>query len=391
MMQRNALFLMFLGLAGCSGRASTSSAPPNDAGVKEASAKRDAGHHPEDAGMKETGARDAAPVHDGNPPDGGPVKPFDAAAAAWTWVDVPGATCADGTATGFAINPSITPSDGVLIFMEGGGACWDGTSCWGPASTAFYVQTGYTQLTFETDPQVSAIYLLDRTAPNNPFAGKNLVYIPYCTGDVFSGNRVASLSYLGVPHDTHFVGYENVTLFIDQVNTTFPGTQRVWLAGDSAGGFGAAVNFQHVQEAMPGARVDVLDDSGQPVAPAPGRWAMWTSAWNAQLPAACSGCSTDVGAFVDYYRMKYPGHRFGLISYEYDVVISPFMAITEAQFQSELYTLAGQIDASWPDARYFVLPGMSHVGLLSAATNPALTSWISAMVTDDPTWGSSKP
>ena len=69
--------------------------------------------------------------------------------------------CADGSQTGFAINPAPTPSNDALIFLEGGGACWDGTTCWGPVSTAFYVATGYGEAAFETDPQLPAIYLLD--------------------------------------------------------------------------------------------------------------------------------------------------------------------------------------------------------------------------------------
>jgi hypothetical protein len=317
------------------------------------------------------------------------VPPLDASAGAWTWVDVPGSSCADGTPTGFAINPAPAGSPGLLLFLEGGGACWDATTCWGPVSTAFYVQTGYDQLAFETDPQVAAIYLLDRANPANPFAAMNMVYVPYCTGDVFAGNRVTTLSYLGIGHETHFVGYENLGLYLEYVRSTFPGANRVWLAGDSAGGFGAALNFDHVQRALPNARVDVLDDSGQPIEPAPGLWSTWTAAWNVQLPQGCTACATSVGAFVDEYRTLYPGHRFGLVSYEYDTVISTFMGLSLPQFQTELYGLAAHVDATWPDARYFVLPGASHVGLL--LPTPALVSWVQAMVTDSPSWASSKP
>jgi len=379
-----------LGALACSGGPSNTSQTGHDAGDAASHAKKeDAGAH--DAAVhRDVNTIEAPPVPDAGSRDAAPaVPPLDASTGAWTWVDVPGSSCADGSPTGFAINPSPTPSDGLLIFLEGGGACWDGTSCWGPVSTAFYVATGYDQLAFETDPQVAAIYLLDRSNAANPFAGKNLVYVPYCTGDVFVGNLVTSLSYLGIAHETHFVGYENLSLFLEYVNATFPSTTRVWLSGDSAGGFGAALNFEHVQNAMPHARVDVLDDSGQPVAPAPGRWSMWIDAWNAQLPAACPACRTDVGAFVDYYETTYPSHRFGLISYEYDIVISPFMDITTTQFQTELYALAARMDSSWPNGHYFIVPGASHVGLL--APSAALEAWVTAMVTDDPSWASSKP
>jgi len=376
--------LLLVALAACSeGAARTTTGAPQDASVKDAKTAVDV------VEMRDVNAVTAPPVPDAGGEAGPTVPGIDAATATWTWVDVPGSACADGSQTGFAINPSPTPSNGVLIFLEGGGACWDATSCWGPVSTAFYVQTGYTQLAFETDPQVAAIYLLDRTNAANPFQGMNIVYIPYCTGDVFAGNAVTALSYLGVDHVTHWVGYENLSLYLDYIRSTFPSTSRVWLAGDSAGGFGAAINFEHVQHALPSTRVDVLDDSGQPIEPAPGRWTQFITAWNAQLPSGCPGCQTDPGAFVDYYNSTYPTHRFGLISYEYDIVISPFMDISLTTFQRELYALAAHMDTSWPDGHYFIIPGSSHVGLLAPSSE--LMAWVTAMVTDDPTWASSKP
>jgi hypothetical protein len=374
---------------------SCSSSASHIASNVDASVDHDANvtEHPDakDAEAKRDVATIEAPKPvDAGVPDAPPkVLGLDASPAAWTWVDVPGAKCADGTATGFAINPAPSPSTDTLIFLEGGGACWDATTCWGPVSTAFYVQTGYDELAFQTDPQVAAIYLLDRANTNNPFVGKNIVYVPYCTGDVFAGDRETSLDYLGVSHDTHFVGYENLSLFLEYVNSTFPSTTRVWLAGDSAGGFGAALNFEHVQAAMPNARVDVIDDSGQPIEPAAGLWSTWTTAWNVQVPPGCAGCDTSVGAFVDYYRVKYPSHRFGLISYQYDTVISPFMEISITQFNTELYALAAHMDATWPNGHYFIVPGASHVGLL--APSSALMTWVTELVNDDPSWASSKP
>jgi len=361
-------------------------------GAASTTSKGDAGSHNADSSVgpvKVTDAGLAADAPRGSPDASPAVAPLVVPANQWTWTDIPGAACADGTQTGFAVNPAASASKDVLIFLEGGGACWDGTSCWGPVSTSFYVATGYGQAAFATDPQVAAIYLLDRTNASNPFADKNIVYVPYCTGDVFSGSRVTSLDYLGISHETHFVGYENLTIYLRYVAATFPDAERVWLAGDSAGGFGAALNFEHVQNALPGTRVDVLDDSGQPIQPGPGLWTTWMTAWNMQLPAGCSTCATGPGALADYYTTKYPSQRFGLISYAHDTVISPFMGLTLGQFNTELLALAAHMDASWTDGHYFIIPGASHVGLL--APTPALTAWVRAMVSDDPSWASVKP
>jgi hypothetical protein len=336
----------------------------SDRGGVEASTPRDAGVHAVDA-----------------PPPG---KPIVAPDNSWTWVNIPGSRCLDGSETGIAVNPTIGSSD-LLIFLEGGGACWDATTCWGPVQTAFYVATGYGEAEFLTDPQVD-LYILDRGVPANPFAGMNMVFVPYCSGDVYSGQNTTTMSYAGIDHPTYFSGYANLNLFLSAIAATFSSAQHVWVAGDSAGGFGAALNFARVQEALPKARVDVLDDSGQPIQPDPARWQAWQTAWNMQLPGACTACKTEVGAVVDYYRGLYPNTNFGLLSYTYDIVISPFMNLTLTEFNTELTGLAAHLTATWPNARYFFVDGASHVTLL--APTPAMQTWITEMVQGSPSWTS---
>ncbi len=340
-----------------------------------ADARRDAPHHVTGDGAYDAGVTTPA---------------LDAAVNVWTFSTIPGAACLDGSETGFAVNPAATPTDDLLIFLEGGGACWDGESCWGPVSSAFYVATGYTSVEFATDPQVD-LYVLDRTNAENPFSGMNMAFIPYCTGDVLAGNNVTTLSYLGMSHDTHFVGWNNMTVFLRSIAATFPNAKNVWLAGDSAGGFGTALNWDHVQGELPGSTVQILDDSGQPIAPAAGRWPMWVTTWNLQLPSACPGCKTDPGAFVAYFSAKYPNQRFGLISYQEDIVISPFMDISLTQFNTELLALASDMDMTWPNGHYYIIPTPpgGHVGLLAPTSE--MQTWITDMVTGAPSWASEKP
>ena len=46
-------------------------------------------------------------------------------------------------------------------------------------------------------------------------------------------------------------------------------------------------------------------------------------------------------------------------------------------------------DASFTNGRYFVLPGASHVGLVTPTG--ALKDWVKKMVTDVASWGSVRP
>lgn len=54
--------------------------------------------------------------------------PLDTAEDTWEWVEVAGATCRDGSPAGFGVRRSTT-SDRVVIYLEGGGACFNGESC----------------------------------------------------------------------------------------------------------------------------------------------------------------------------------------------------------------------------------------------------------------------
>ena len=89
--------------------------------------------------------------YDGTPPLGAPIAPADAApipnAGDWTWVPFPDTTCTDATggppsgayefstsSTGLAISWGDAGNTDVVVFLQGGGACWDFFSCGGAAS-----------------------------------------------------------------------------------------------------------------------------------------------------------------------------------------------------------------------------------------------------------------
>ena len=52
----------------------------------------------------------------------------------WTWVPFADAKCRDGSSTGIAVNPS-SGSDKLMIFLQGGGACFNATTCAGNPSS----------------------------------------------------------------------------------------------------------------------------------------------------------------------------------------------------------------------------------------------------------------
>jgi len=304
---RPALALVLAGaLCGC-----TSAMPGTDGGTDGGrSAGNDAGPDAgPDAGANggADAGRDAGPLIDGGADAGSPVDagpdagaPGDAGAIAipaaapygqWTYFQTPGASCANGTPGGFALNPSSGSTD-LMIWMRAGNMCYDYDTCITQQVAAFL--NGYDDAGYQMDLHgLLRNGAFDRTQAANPFRAFNFAYIPYCTGDLHSGNQVTTYTApdggMGV---IHHVGYANVGAVLQRLVPTFPSVRRVVVTGSSAGGFGAAFNYQRIKAAFPAATVYLVDDSGPYLAEPFDSKALqdaWKANWGfvANLPANC--------------------------------------------------------------------------------------------------------
>jgi hypothetical protein len=317
-----------------------------------------------------------------------------AASETWTWIDVPGTHCGDNSATGFGVNLT-TASDRVLIFLSGGGACWDATTCY-LLKTATHFEGGYDATNFSSDlPTVTQPgSFLDRNDPTNPFKDYSYIAVPYCTGDVFAGNNVTVLG----AKTAYFVGYENMTAYLKLIADTFPSAGRYVLAGASAGGFGAAYNWWQAQNAFPNVRVDMIDDSGtfMPEDVHPNFEAAQRSAWNlaSTIPPGCSGCATAYDAVWPFYASVFPDNRGALLSYDPDSVLTSFFLISSASFSQGLAEEETNNFDPYTNRHYFVATGPDHVLWLTpdvTTKTVTLREFLARMVTDDAGWASVKP
>jgi hypothetical protein len=306
----------------------------------------------------------------------------------WTWVPVDGTQCADGSPVGLGISPSHKTKN-LVIFLQGGGACWDEASCGlGLAANVH----GYNALSFAIDVAISSSGTpLDRTLPTNPLKDDSFVFIPYCTGDIHGGQNVAT--YGGQPF--HHAGFANVTLDMARVAATFPDVERVVVAGISAGGFGAAYNFGRIREMFPRARAFLVDDSGPPLPPPFATDAVmtrWKTAWHLDdtLPPDCPECRVRIDAIFDHYAAKYPDAKVALLSYRQDPVISLFYGVRILEYASALDALVKPDFVPHPGFHYYFADGLSHVTLIAyrslAVKNVTLASWLDAMLSDSPDW-----
>src|SRR5262249_46178950 len=148
----------------------------------------------------------------------------------------------------------------LFIYLEGGGACFNGVSCIGNSGS--FGSTDFNS--WKTGGGTSGIF--DATNAANPVKDWNAVYVPYCTGDVHAGNLTGvNISGIGGPQNQSFVGYANVGLYMSRIVPTFTGVTEVLLTGESAGGFGALYNYDRVAQDFCPTPVVLVDDSGPPM------------------------------------------------------------------------------------------------------------------------------
>jgi hypothetical protein len=343
----------------CGGSSSApAGAPVVDAGAAETEAA------PDDA----AGEAGAAPI----------VAPADQ----WTWVDFPDSRCASGTPTGIGVNPHAGATD-LVIYLEGGGACTDAASCWGPAPAANSL-AGYDATTFASAQQLK-YPLLDRMFTGNPIAAMNMVYVPYCTGDMHGGSVEVNLTEDGGTIPTYFWGAIDMDQFLARLVPTFAGVTRVWLYGTSAGGFGTMLEFDRVAHAF-GVRVDIIDDSGPPITAkgATDNLSLF-DVWGYVAPTGCAGCNSlrDVYAFD---RAEQPGSRYAFLSFAEDTVIAPRFDYTVAEYPAIIDAFSSSI-ANDPNAATFIVTNeASHVVESDPTLAPQYLPWITQMVTDDAAW-----
>ncbi|HEY4121494.1 MAG TPA: pectin acetylesterase-family hydrolase, partial [Byssovorax sp.] len=345
----------------------------------------------------------------GGATDASPINVVD---DTWTYVPIAGSTCMNGTPTGIGIN-KISTSDDVVIYLEGGNACFNTLSCF-----ATYHPNGYGQTDFDHDlasPDSELNFPIftrptgggtgggggsggGGTGGGGPAAGQlfkdyNFVYVPYCTGDVHAGDLDTTVA--GVYR--HFHGAENMDRYLARIVATFPGARNVIVTGSSAGGFGAAFNYDRVSNAFgPNVNVTLLDDSGPPmssdfVAPCLQKHFIETWGLDHTLPADCTDCRPDSGVFMEplvrFLVTKYGGQRLGLISSTQDKTISGFWSFGDDNcanievmggYDGTMYTdgltdLRNNIVGSGNNFRMFLIDG---TGSLPNGTTNSSHVWL---------------
>ena len=190
----------------------------------------------------------------------------------WLKVELPGTVCGNNSQYKFFINYKEGAKD-LMIMLEPGGACWDFDGCSGKTDLGAANPDGISDdHMLKNNAQAANISPLIRRDLGAPTADWNLVYMPYCTGDVHTGNNVITYKDpKGQEPDLefHHAGHTNSVLVADYLRKQFPATDRLFVTGCSAGGAGALINYYFFRNTIDAQRGYLMDDSG-PIFPSDG-------------------------------------------------------------------------------------------------------------------------
>lgn len=247
-------------------------------------------------------------------------------------------TCSDapGAESAFRFWARRGASNRLVVFFDGGGACWDDVTCavprlaeHGREGDGFYKA----ELLPGDDPRtMSGIFDLDN--PRNPVRDWSFVFVPYCTGDVHAGSNTQRYTDpdTGETFAIQHRGADNFRIVLEWMRANFDAPEAIAVTGSSAGAYGAVTHYAAIRAAFPTGRALMLGDAGQGVTPGDfiGRR---NANWNYQLPASVFGDRDQITAeddLVARLAAHYPDDRFAQYTTAHDITQVAFYAFMGA-------------------------------------------------------------
>jgi len=242
-------------------------------------------------------------------------------------------------------------SANLVVYFQGGGACWATENC-----LYEHTYTGKLQA-FETAEFLQMLSrgslealgfggIFDFVNSGNPLRDWDFVYIPYCTADLHAGaNDYAYPSAPAVPtaqlYDQYggaaqtirhrgAVNFQAVLKWI-QENRALGSADKILVTGISGGSYGAMLNFSAICEAFPDSTVYLLGDAGNGVT-SPGFLGTVAPVWGLELPALAEFAGSDfstitTAGFYAKLANHYAGSRISQYTTRYDHTQSWFYNI----------------------------------------------------------------
>lgn len=180
----------------------------------------------------------------------------------YTYVDITraagkGAVCLDGSTPGFFFRQGLnTGAKNWIIYLQGGAWCHSKIDCYHRSKSNLGSSLKFNNL-------VNVEGLLSRNPQSNPnFYNWNAVYVPYCDGASYTGNRTKPLTVRG--RKIYFRGKRILSALLDDLlDHGLNDAEKVVFSGTSAGGLAVLLHADYVRSRIP-TKVNVysLSDAG---------------------------------------------------------------------------------------------------------------------------------
>lgn len=244
----------------------------------------------------------------------------------------------------------------LLIYFQGGGACWEWVSCSGM---------------FDTEATRSELSeyrgVFDPSNEANPFRDYAVVFIPYCTGDVHIGDAEVRYGDDAAARPVSHRGFKNATAALDFAERHAGSPRRVVVSGASAGSYGALFYAPDISRRFPSSDVVVLGDSGVPLL---NNYEDVLLGWGSEeVLSALRGApepSTPAFSLVHAHAVAAEAGvgRIAQVTSDQDAIQGAFYLISGSpEWRARTYALLDSVTAQVPSFTSFVVAGSDH-GLL---------------------------
>lgn len=282
-------------------------------------------------------------------------------------------------------------SENLLIYLEGGGACWSALCQANTTASTAIPGTG----------------ILDNKATTNVVASWNVVYVPYCDGSVFSGDNElqATGGPAGGTQTRYHHGVKNLTAVLDLAKATFPNPKRILLAGSSAGGYGTIIGTALTRFEYPHTDLIVFNDAGLGLSNQKDltTYNQIKAEWkfDQYIPASCTECQNgNQTALIAWGLRNDPTLKVsGFSSYGDAVIGGVFLKMAAADFKQLLLDTTDAVHSEFPTRfeRFFINGGdhtslilnqatTSLWGYLTPAQGLTVSDFTKAFVNGSPDW-----
>ncbi len=270
--------------------------------------------------------------------------------------------CAMGTPYTFHVKPGAREK--VMVFLNGGGACWSGQNCDASVEPTTYVPLAELP---HNDPRTRG-GAFDQANPENPFSAWTQVFVSYCTGDVHMGANDKTYTKPDGSEVTIFHrGKANAMSALGWLFDNVTSPETVFVSGGSAGAVSSPVYAGIVQEAYPDAQVIQFAGGG-------GGYRVGANPELSENLGIYTGLpdwpsmqvlSADASSFDDFYAAtaaQFPQIKFHQFNTAYDSVQKQFLTLLGSD--SEVYPLLkanlADLTATIGTFRSFTASGTFH-------------------------------